>query len=326
VAAYLRFLVDGARQVLGEPITEVVVGRPVRFHADPEKNRLALNRLTDAVEQAGLPEPTFQLEPVAAALRYELGLDRDRIVLVGDFGGGTSDFALLRAGPERATRADRLGDVLATTGVAQAGDALDARFMETFLLDAFGRGSPVRRLYSETYEPWDHPVHRQILRLYSLPMIRSRELEEGLTKIEPFLADRAVVRRLRRLIFDDLGYPLAWAIERSKREFSASETTTFRFDEFHSPALDLERPVARGRFAEGSADLLGDYDEAIAQALADAGLTEADVDDVFLTGGTSQLPFIQDLFAARFGRERLHGGEAFTSVCEGLALTAAVAG
>ena len=322
ITAYLRFLIAGAERVSGERVTHVVVGRPVAFHDDPERDALALRRLQAAIADAGVSSVALQLEPVAAAYRYELGLDRERTVLVGDFGGGTSDFAVLRCGPGRRS-SDRRSDVLGTSGVAQAGDVLDGRFMDTFLMDAFGRGSTWTRPYSEVPEPWDHPVQRQIQRLYYLHLLRSRELQEGLDRLEPRMSDPAIVRRLRRLIFDDLGYPLAWAIEGTKRAFSESERPTFAFDEFHSPSLDLAREVDLEGYARGCSVVLDAYRRAIELALERAGLRTEDIDDVFLTGGTSQLPFVRDLFVERFGAERLRGADAFTSVCEGLAVAAA---
>jgi hypothetical chaperone protein len=322
VAAYLRFLVDGAERVVGERATHVVVGRPVRFSADPRRDAFALERLEGAVVEAGIASSALQLEPVAAAYAYELGLDRERTVFVGDFGGGTADFAVFRAGPDRARAGERLGDVLGTSGVAAAGDALDGRFMDTFLMDAFGRGATVRRRYGDGADPWDHDVLRQIQQLYSLHLLRTPELEQGLDRVEDWISDPVAVRRVRRLVFDDLGYPMAWAIEGTKRALADAASTTFRFVEFWSEALNLERTVERDAFAAGCAELLARYVAAIEEALAASGLEASEVDDVFLTGGTSQLPFVRALFADRFGADRLRGADAFTSVCEGLAVAA----
>lgn len=322
VTAYLRFLVDAAERVVGERVTHAVIGRPVTFHADPDKNALAGARLESAIVAAGLESWSLQLEPVAAAYRYELGLSGERIVLVGDFGGGTSDFAVFRAGPGRVGGADRLHDVLGTSGVAAAGDALDARFVDAFLAESFGRGARFRRAANRPIEVWEHPVHRQIQRLYSLHLLRTKELGEGLDRMEPLMEQPAIVRRLRRLVFDDLGYPMAWAIERTKRELSAVPATTFRFDEFYSPALDLEQTVTLDAFAAGCADHLASYTAAIDLALSRAEIGPDDVDDVFLTGGTSQLPFVRTLFADKFGADKLRDGDSFTSVCEGLAVAA----
>lgn len=321
VTAYLRYLVERAEHVLGTPVTEVVVGRPVHFHADPEKDRTAVSRLEASISDAGLPNATLQLEPVAAAHRFEHGLRSERIVLVGDFGGGTSDFAILRVGPERMRDPDRLRDVLGTAGVARAGDALDARFMDTFLMSFFGRGSTYRNREG-AIEPWSHPIQHQIQRLYYIHLLRDPDLEQRLRRVESRMTDPVVVRRLLRLVFDDLGYPLAWAIERSKRELSEQDETLFRFVEFYSEALNFERPVNLSAYADGCAELLGAYRGAIDEVLDRAGLGTEGIDDVFLTGGTSQLPFVRGLFAERFGADKLQSADSFTSVCEGLALTA----
>ncbi|MEZ4320045.1 MAG: Hsp70 family protein [Myxococcota bacterium] len=323
VTTYLRFLVERTESTTGRSITSVVVGRPVRFSHDAEREALATGRLERAVRDAGLPDPVFQLEPVAAAHAYERSLSGERIVLVGDFGGGTADFAVLRVGPDRIGR-DRFEDVLATSGVAAAGDALDGRFMDTFLMPWFGRGARVRprsESGADEWIDWDHPLQRQILRLYYIHLLRDDALERRLLGVRDRVSDPAVVDRMHRLVFDDLGYPMAWAIEAAKRALSEESVTRFRFDEFYSERLDIETEVDLPTYEQGSATLLDRYASAVDEALAGAGLGQDAIDEVFLTGGTSQLPFVQRRFAERFGADRLRSGDAFTSVCEGLALS-----
>ncbi len=321
IASYLRFLVARAERAVGAPVTEIVLGRPVVFHADPVRNAAALARLEAAISAAGIDRYHLQLEPVAAAYLHERSLSRERLLLVGDFGGGTSDFAVLRVGPDRVGRADRLDDILGTAGVAEAGDALDGRFLDTFLSDAFGRGATYQPPGSPGPIPWYHPIQHKIQQLYYLHQLRTADLEAGLWTVEPMMTDPRIVRRIRRLVFDDLGYPMAWAIEATKRELGSVEETTFSFREFLSDALNLEVRVDRTRYADGARPLLERYDAAISAALDQAGLNAAAIDDVFLTGGTSRLPFVQELFVARFGADKLRSGDSFTSVCEGLALS-----
>jgi hypothetical chaperone protein len=322
IVLYLRFLIRRTEEVTGETVDDVVVGRPVHFNVDRSRDERARERLERAIQDAGITRYRLQLEPVAAALTYERTLTRQRNILVGDFGGGTADFAILRVGPERFGRTDRTGDVLATSGVAQAGDALDGRFMDVFLLDWFGRGAHYHEPYDkETWHPWNHPIQRRIQRLYYLHLLRDPALERRLEAVMPRMDDRHVVRRILRLVFDDLGYPMAWAIEQAKRRLSEEPTTLFRFDDFHSPTLDFATTVDRERFAAGSDAILEAYGDAVDEALASAGLDDTAIDDVFLTGGTSHLPFVRDLFARRFGHDRLRSGENMTSVALGLALT-----
>ena len=320
IGYYLRFLLERAEAVTGRRPSEIVMGRPVRFHAQPEKHAFAIKQLEQAIAFAGITDFRLQMEPVAAAHLYERSLDAERLVLVGDFGGGTSDFAILRVGPQRLGQ-DRAEDVLGTSGVAKAGDALDGRFMEAFLMPYFGRGAQFRKRYTGDLETWNHIVTRDIKKLYDVHRLRTPTLQTQLDRIEDRMVDPVIIRRLRRLIFDDLGFPMAWAIEATKREFSTSESTTFRFMEFYSKKMDIVREVSRDTFAAESAEILAEYDGAIDEVLDVAGLTVADIDEVFLTGGTSQLPFVHGIFAARFGADRLRHADAFSSVCAGLALS-----
>lgn len=320
IAAYLRFLITRAEEVLEQKVTHVVLGRPVHFHADPARDAAAAARLEEAVATLGI-SCSMQLEPVAAACLYERSLTEERTVLVGDFGGGTADFAIFRAGPGLAKAEDRRPHILGTSGVAQAGDALDGRFMQAFLMPYFGEGAVYKKRYSDEMVPFGHHIQTQIQRLYYVHHLRSNELERWLEYMEPRVNDWTVVRRIQRLIFDDLGYPMAWAIEQTKRAFSDSASTSFTFDEFYSESLDIHTQVDRATFAHHSQSLLTLYDQAIDEVLQTAVLKPKEIDDVFLTGGTSQLPFIGNLFLSRFGSSKQRNGDSFTSVCEGLVLT-----
>ncbi|MEN0068263.1 MAG: Hsp70 family protein [Myxococcota bacterium] len=318
VARYLTFLAERAESVAGEPIEKVVVGRPVRFHADADRHERALANLKEAIGISGLPEPVLQLEPVAAALRYERTLDADRIVLVGDFGGGTADFAILKVGPKQPRSDER---VLGTSGVAQAGDVLDGVFVDAFVLDFMGRGSRFVPRGAEDARAWSPGWLRQIRRLYDLHRLREPRLERFLQDLQDRTEDPVGIERVRKLVFDDLGYPLARAIERAKRGFSERSTVDFVFDAYESPRLNVEAPVERTTFAEASGSVLDAYEAAIDRVLELAGCRETDIDEVFLTGGTSQLPFLKARFEDRFEPQKVRGGEAFTTVCEGLALS-----
>ena len=243
------------------------------------------------------------------------------MVLVGDFGGGTSDFAVIRVGPGRT--GDRSRDVLATSGVAKAGDVLDGRFLDVFLLDQLGRGLTITPRYGVEPAPWEHSILRDVQRLYYLHLLRSPELDRQLAYVERHVDRPQAIRRLRRLVFDDLGYPMAWAVEAAKRGLSAAAQVAFVFDAFHHPELNLACPVERGAFASGCSEVLDEYRAAIDEALTGAGLTTAGIHEVFLTGGTAQLPFVRDVFVDRFGADAIREADAFTSVCEGLALAEA---
>ena len=103
ISIIIKNLRNGVIEQFGFPATKAVVGRPVHFAGDTGKSgeALALTRLKSALELAGFEEVFFELEPIAAAYQYERELDHDELVLIGDFGGGTSDFTLMNLGPGR---------------------------------------------------------------------------------------------------------------------------------------------------------------------------------------------------------------------------------
>jgi len=53
-------------------------------------------RMTSALALAGFDDVSFEYEPVAAARRYAARLDHEELVVIADFGGGTSDFSVAR--------------------------------------------------------------------------------------------------------------------------------------------------------------------------------------------------------------------------------------
>ena len=138
VATFLRDLTAG--EALHAP---VVSGRPVVFAGANADEALALARLRTAYAEAGLHAVDLAYEPLGAAYWYARDLRRDETVLVADFGGGTSDFSLLRFTRE----AGRLHAApLAHAGVGVAGDTFDARIIERVVAPRLGqRARPTAR-------------------------------------------------------------------------------------------------------------------------------------------------------------------------------------
>ena len=117
-----------------------MIGRPVRFvGAETEDDDLfAVGRMREAFIRAGFEHVEFEMEPVAAAYAYESTLDHDELILIGDFGGGTSDFSLLRVGPGLRASGHTGAGLLGNSGVGLAGDAFDARIIRKLVSPALG--------------------------------------------------------------------------------------------------------------------------------------------------------------------------------------------
>jgi hypothetical chaperone protein len=311
VATYLRALRAAAPIDLGR---RAVIGRPVRYwgaetEADDER---AVTRMRTALALAGFDDVTFAYEPVAAAHAYAARLDHDELVLIADYGGGTSDFSVVEVG--------RVGArVRATSGVALAGDAFDARVVDAVIAPALGKGSRYRVEFGGE-APVPAWIYNSLRRWHHLSLLKSAETSRLLERIADGALEPAQIARLVHVVDDDLGLPLHGAVEATKVALSRGEEA--RFD-FARPGVAIAADVARAAFDAWIAEELAAIDDAITAALDRAGAAAPDIDRVFATGGSSLVPAVRARLASRFGAENIVGGEELTSVAAGLAEMAA---
>ena len=295
----------------GALATTLTAGRPVRFVGDRADDALGERRLRDAYALAGWTRIETALEPEAAGYRFARGLDAPATVLIGDFGGGTSDFSIMRFEPASARPAHPLGHA----GIGIAGDTFDFRIVDQVISPKLGKGStyspsgqalPVPPEWFTSFARW----HRLSL------MAAPRTLRD----IEAVMRTAAHPERLASLLAmlrGGLGYELYQAVSAVKASLSAASETTLRFE--HA-GFRIAEVIRRDAFEEWIAPDIARLGATVDAALRDAGLRDSEVDRVFLTGGTSLVPAVRRLFADRFGADRLSGGGEFVSVAEGLAM------
>jgi len=325
VALILTDLRTTAREQLGDPATRVLLGRPVHFaagpegHVDVEGDARALARLEAAAQQAGFTEVAFEFEPVAAAYEYERGLDHDELVLIGDFGGGTSDFCLVRLGPSTRDAADRSTSILGIDGVPIAGGAFDGRIVRAVVAPRLGLGSMRRSEHGKTL-PMPVWIYSRLERWEDVSFLATPATFETLKQLRFQAIEPSKIDSLIRLVEDDLGYLLYEAVERTKLALSSHETTQFEFTEL---PRRIVQPVRQADFEGWLEPDLVRLAGCVDRLLARSGVAPGEVDRVFLTGGSSLVPCVRQLFSQRFGAERLRGGEELTTVARGLALIAA---
>lgn len=310
VGLFLRALLAAAR--LDPAGARVVAGRPVRFAGDGADDAFGEARLRAAFAEAGLPQIDVALEPEAAGYGFTRALAAPATVLVGDFGGGTSDFSVLRFDPAGTPRVTALG----RAGVGIAGDAFDARIMDRVVAPLLGKGS--------NYAPWGTalPVpaewYAAFARWHRLSLMRSPRTLRDIAEVRRTAEAPEQLDHLRQLVEDEQGYGLYRAVSAAKAALSAADSTVLSF---RHAGFVVEQEVTRRAFEGWIEPELRRMDAAVGEALAAAGVDA--VDRVFLTGGTSYVPAVRALFARRFGAERVSGGGEFVSVATGLALIGA---
>lgn len=316
IALIVEHLRRHATITTGAAVERVVAGRPVRFVAEDgaAEDDFATGRLLAAFGKAGIGEVVFEYEPIAAAYYYERALTRDETVLVADFGGGTSDFCLIRLGPGRARLTRSEDAIIGTGGVGIAGDAFDRRIVRHGIGSHFGRDAtfesndkilPVPAWIYGKLERWHHIGFLNVPSTLRLLRDLARKVDQP---------DQ--LNQLLALIEYNLGYHLYRAVEQAKVALSQAEATEFTF---HHDPVSISRQITRAEFEGWIAPELSAIETCVDGLLESTGTPTEAVDRVFLTGGSSLVPAVRAIFAHRFGAAKLSAGGEFISVASGLA-------
>ncbi len=308
VALFLRGLMAEHGGLEGASIT---AGRPVRFAGELADDALGEARLREAFRQAGLGEIEVAYEPEAAGFRFTRALTAPATVLIGDFGGGTSDFSVLRFDPA----ASRAVTPLATTGVGVAGDSFDARIIDRVVAPHLGKDTTYRVMGTDMPVPAEY--YTGLSRWHRLSLMRTPRMLREIGEVMRTAAEPERLRGLIRLIEEELGYQLYQSVSTVKMALSQSERASFRFEH---PGLTIGQDILRTEFESWIAPELALLSAAVDRVLTAAALAPGAIDRVFLTGGTAFVPAVRRLFETRFGADRVSGGGEFVSVAEGLAL------
>ncbi|MBC2774441.1 Hsp70 family protein [Rhizobium sp. AQ_MP] len=290
----------------------LVAGRPVHFAGASPDPALAVTRYNEALTRLGFPEIHYVYEPVAAAFYFARTLKRDATVLVADFGGGTTDFSLIRF----STEAGRLSATpIGHSGVGIAGDQFDARIIDQLVAPEIGKGSQFKSFgklldvpsnYYLAFSRWNQLSVFKTLKEFTDLKSLVRQAEEP-EKLELFID----------LIDHDEGYPLYQAVSATKMALSSHEEADFRFAPLGKAG---EKRVTRRDFESWIADDLVRMEQALNEVLSTSHTEAASIDKIFLTGGTSFVPAVRDIFHRRFEASRIETGGELVSIAHGLAL------
>ncbi|MBV9990391.1 MAG: Hsp70 family protein [Alphaproteobacteria bacterium] len=312
VEIFVRHLKSKAEAFAREEITAVVHGRPVRFVDDDNvADARAQSVLADIARRAGFHEVSFVYEPIAAAFAYEEGVTREEIVLIADIGGGTSDFSVIRIGPERRGRADRTGDILANDGGRIGGTDFDALLSIDSVMPLLGLGSD---LVSKNL-PMPKSLYYELATWSTINFAYSRR-NEG--EVAELVADSLSPQRTSRLLATlkrRLGHRIAFAVEDAKIALSADAATDIALGFLES---GLHAPATRAGFDRAIAAKTTRLTTLARRCIADAGLAADAVSTIFFTGGSSRAPAVRDAVAAAAPSARIAAGSDFLSVASGL--------
>ena len=317
IARYLAIVKRRAEAAAGRPLDAVVHGRPVHFvDGDQQGDQRAEDTLREIALSLGFREVSFQYEPVAAALDYERGVAGEELALIADIGGGTSDFSVIRLGPDRHAREDRAADILANEGVRVGGVDFDRRLSLGAVMPLLGYGSRMKRAELEVPSTYFHELATwsSINKLYDGRAVRQiREVRREAAR--PELLDRLI-----RVIDDERGHGLAAEVETAKIRLSEQDEAALPLGWVES---GLEAGIRREAFERHTHALAEKIRERIARCLIAAGIAADRIDAVFLTGGSTRIPHVRQAILGAVPAARAIEGDTFGAVGAGLTIEAA---
>jgi len=243
ISAYvLQQLKKNAERFFGGPVTKAVITVPAYFN---DAQRQATK---DAGRIAGLEVLRLVNEPTAAALAYGLDKNKDGLIAVYDFGGGTFDVSILKLH-------EGIFEVVATGGDTHlGGDDIDNLMIAIALDDIAGDlGEDVR-------------------------------------------GNGEAVQAVRKAVID------------AKISLSTADST--KLDVLLPSGKRYLREITREQFEGLIAGVIARTAGPCKQALKDAGLSAAQIDEVVLVGGSTRIPavraLVDDLFEMKARGKKPH--------------------
>jgi hypothetical chaperone protein len=315
IASFLKHLKSSAEMQVGSSLDQVVLGRPVFFvDDDAKRDRAAQAALESAAQSIGFRDIAFQFEPIAAAFDYESKIDREQLVLVADIGGGTSDFSLVRLGPDRIRKAQRSSDILAHHGVHVAGTDFDQQVELQGILPLMGykgRGPQGREV--------PHRIYFDLATWHLINTVYASKRVAELQAMMSFYADPVLHQRLMRVVTAQLGHNLMARAEQAKITVAAGGSTW----------IDLSSVEAQLGLAFSETDLrhavqrdLGQVTAAALTTVRLGGIEPEQVETLYFTGGSTGLHFLAEQLMQALPKAIPVYGDRFASVATGLGIHA----
>ena len=235
-------------------------------------------------------------------------------MLVVDIGGGTSDFTLIRVGPERAGRAERRDDILASGGVHIGGTDFDKSLSLASVMPMLGLGSLLKTGRLMPSAPFFN-----LATWHTINQAYSRKSVAEINDLHREASDKPKLERLQNLVRERAGHWLAMQVEEAKIALSNAPETQIDIGRIApGEAVTLQR-AGLDRAIGGQ---VLSVEQTVARLLKDAGVAVSAVDTVFFTGGSSGVPLLRQRVQALVPQARCVEGDLFGSIGAGLALDA----
>lgn len=314
---FLQHIKQQAEKTLGHELTRIVLGRPVRFHdQDDVKDRLAQDTMEGIARKLGFKTVLFQYEPIAAALTYEQSITHEQLALIVDLGGGTSDFSVIRLRPGMKNQ-DRLQDVLANNGIHIGGTDFDTELSLKAVMPQLGLGSEMRGMSGNIQVP--NSFYYDLTTWHTINSLYTHRTRSELHTIKNFALDPKRITRLLNVIEKQAGHKILNEVEQGKCLLSNAEQVNL---DFHFIEKEFFLSIERKMFEDFIQNKVEKLVQVVLKTISDSGIKTVDIDSIFFTGGSTQIPMIRSAILEYFPNAEVVQGDVFSSVGKGLIIDA----
>ena len=259
----IKKMVENAEEYLDRKIKKLVITVPANFTDSQRKST------EQAAELAGVEVLRIINEPTAAALAYGLQEkneeNKDGKILVFDLGGGTFDVTILQITKDKESNNEKdkakKNDILETKGNQLKFDVLATNG------DKFLGG-----------EDFDNKLADDILDKFCKDNDESKE---------EVRKDKKAIKRLKI------------ACENIKKVLSYNEQATLCINHFYNNK-DIDRIVTKKDFETLCDDLFEKIMKPLDDALIDKKITEQEIKQIILVGGSTRIPKIKEMLKKKF--------------------------
>ncbi len=320
IGLVIKYIKDTAERQLNTELTQVAVGRPVRYHdTNDERDKVAQDTMELIMKEQGFKEIVFQFEPIAAALDYESTIRHEQLALIIDLGGGTSDFTIIKLNNHAMNAVNRNDDILANNGIHIGGTNFDKELSLQTIMPLLGMGSCIRGMNGAQLE-MPSSLYYDLTSWHLLNHLYSNKNISDIKNLYLVSEQKHLIKRAVDTLENKLGHYLLQAAEHSKINLSSALTDEIDLSDLEK---SLKALISREDFECQSHALNDDLKKTIQSTLKTAGISALQIDSVFLTGGTTKIPSVYQMITSMFPNSQFITGDVYGSVGKGLAITAA---
>ncbi|MEY3788790.1 MAG: hypothetical protein RIQ94_942 [Pseudomonadota bacterium] len=312
ITRMLAHIKDCAQIQIEKEIDSVVIGRPVNFHGTraEDGNKQALGILERSAIASGFKNVEFLYEPIAAALDYERGINKDLIALVLDAGGGTTDCSMVKVGPSYKGKSVRDESILGYAGTRIGGTDMDIKLAMRKIMPYFGKDS-----LRNSGLPIPSSVFWNAVSINDVNA-QTNFFSEGIGReIEQLIVqatEKQKVTRLRTLYKGRYSYRLNRSSELAKISLSDRDLINLPLRYIESDfVIEISKQDLRNAISEELTTIITLMKDVERQAQTTPNV-------IYVTGGVAKSPIVQEYIRSHFSGQDIIVGNLFGSVTSGL--------